>query len=147
MVNDYYTTLHNVILPIYLVAPTITLTAESTAVTEYNSISLTCGVRGSYPSLRVQWLKESQLIIADDRISIDGEPQLNEDTQLYDAIYTLSIDSAVTSDTGVYTCRTLPYPLANPILPAVLDSLAVNVTGERFTHSMKNTSYAIMYSA
>ena len=92
---------------------------------------LTCSVTGSYPEVQVEWLKDSVLVVDadDERISIeDGESQLIEDTQLNDITSTLSIDNVVISDTGVYTCRTLPVPMEDPILPSVMDSLSIDVT-------------------
>ena len=113
------------------------MTSNTLSVTEDDSLILICSVIGSYPASQVEWLKGSLAVVSNDRISISGQSELNEDTQLYNTISTLSIDDTVTSDSGTYVCRTLPYPLNNSILPSVMDSLAIDVTSEyRHTYTM-----------
>ena len=106
-----------------------------------DDIMVTCTVTGSYPALQVEWLKDFVLVVADNRISINGEPELIGDTQLYNTISTLSIDNVVTSDFGTYTCRTPPVPADNPILPSVSDSM--NVASELSAQPM--VLYVIVY--
>ena len=107
--------------------PIISLASDTLDVLEDDDIIVTCTVTGSYPASTVEWLKGASLLIADNRIDIVSE--FVEDTQLFNTISTLSIRVAVISDTNTYTCRTLPFPVANPILPSVMDSLAINVAG------------------
>ena len=109
------------------VIPSISLASNTLNVLEDDNIIVTCTVTGSYPASPVEWLKGSSLVFTDNRITINGAPELIGDTQLYNTISTLSIDDAVTRDTDTYTCRTLPFPEADPILPSVMDSLAISV--------------------
>ena len=98
---------------------------------------------GSYPIPRVEWFKGDDLVDADrdDRINIDGEPELTMDTMLYNLASILSISDAVTSDSGTYVCQTLSFPMDDPILPSVMASAAVDVTSKSliigmYTHKL-----------
>ena len=109
--------------------PIISLAFDTLNVLEDDDIIVTCTVTGSYPASTVQWLKGASLLIADNRIGIVGVSEFAEGTQLFNTISTLLIRGAVISDTDMYTCRTLPFPVANPILSSVNESLAINVAG------------------
>ena len=124
--NVYMHVVYNNIIIFSSVEPIISLASDTHDVLEDDDIIVTCTVTGSYPASTVEWLKGASLLIADNRIGIVG---VSEGTQLFNSTSTLSIHIAVISDTNTYTCRTLPFPVANPILPSVMDSLAINVAG------------------
>ena len=114
------------------------MASDTLDVLEDDDIIVTCTVTGSYPASTVEWLKGASLLIADNRIGIVG---VSEGTQLFNTISTLSIRGVVISDTNTYTCRTLP----NPILPSVMDSLAINVAGICYYY-VDCKCYVIVYS-
>ena len=125
--------------------PIISLASDTLDVLEDDNIIVTCTVTGSYPASTVEWFKGASLLIADNRIDLDIISEFVEDTQLFNTISTLSIRVAVISDTNTYTCRTLPFPVANPILPSVMDSLAINVAGICYYY-VGCKCYVIVYS-
>ena len=112
------------------VEPTISLASNTLSVVEDDRIMMTCTVSGSYPASSVEWLKESVPVFTSDRMSINGLSELIGNTQLFNTISTLTINDALISDTGTYTCRTLPIPAANPILPSVMGSLAIDIASK-----------------
>ena len=130
---------------LFLVTPDISITLNTQSVVEDDTIELTCTVMGSYPIPRVEWFKGDDLVDADrdDRINIGGEPELMMDTMLYNLASNLSISDAVTSDSGMYICQTLSFPMDDPILPSVMASVhaAVDVTSKSliigtYTHKL-----------